>query len=205
MTNRYEIDGQTVRIYLRRKNLPDIYTTIDLDDLQKVDEAIQGRWYSHQSGTVNKVTYAIANHTAAERRAGKPQIIRMHRVIADTPDHLEVDHTNHDTLDNRRQNLKNVTHGENNSNRGDKPRFQRNIKGYFWNSAKKCWIVAVHMERGKFNVNPPNKRFYSEQEAMVEANRRIEARRLLSLKREHDVQISRTKEDRAMEGCSLEG
>lgn len=41
----------------------------------------------------------------------------LHRIVPKTPRHLESDHDNRDTLDNRRVNLKNCTHKTNCKNR----------------------------------------------------------------------------------------
>ena len=42
--------------------------------------------------------------------------IRMHRLIMQALDHLEVDHINNNPLDNRRSNLRLVTHAQNQKN-----------------------------------------------------------------------------------------
>lgn len=55
-------------------------------------------------------------HYATSGGYGQP-IVLMHRLIADTPAELEVDHMNGDGLDNRRQNLRNVTHAQNQQNK----------------------------------------------------------------------------------------
>lgn len=39
--------------------------------------------------------------------------IAMSRIIMKTPKGLDCDHINHDTLDNRKENLRNITHSEN--------------------------------------------------------------------------------------------
>lgn len=51
----------------------------------------------------------------------------LHRFIMDCPPSLVVDHINHDTLDNRKQNLRIVTHSQNHMNR--KKKFGKN--GYY--------------------------------------------------------------------------
>jgi len=55
--------------------------------------------------------------TCATRKNGKRTCYLMHRVIMNTPKHLECDHKFHNTLDNRRKHLQNVTHRENHENR----------------------------------------------------------------------------------------
>lgn len=45
--------------------------------------------------------------------------VYLHRVVAQAPVGMEVDHWNHDSLDNRGENLRVVTHGQNMKNRID--------------------------------------------------------------------------------------
>lgn len=52
------------------------------------------------------------------RVKGKPSLrINVHRLIAHTPDGVLCDHINHDTLLNTEENLRNVTHSQNNMNK----------------------------------------------------------------------------------------
>ncbi len=58
------------------------------------------------------VFYALRS----EKQSGIYVTVRMHRVIMNTPPDLECDHINHNTLDNREINLRNVTHAQNHMN-----------------------------------------------------------------------------------------
>jgi len=65
--------------------------------------------------------YAVRN----TRRGGKNGTLYMHRVVIGETGGLPVDHINHDSLDNRRANLRAVTVAENTANR--KPEEQRGV------------------------------------------------------------------------------
>ena len=51
-------------------------------------------------------------------RDGKRHSLRMHRLIMDPPDHLEVDHWDRNRLNNVRSNLRVCTHAQNSRNGG---------------------------------------------------------------------------------------
>jgi hypothetical protein len=70
-------------------------------------------------------------------------VIWMHRQINGTPKGYETDHINEDKLDNRRSNLRTVTHGQNTYNRKNK-RNTSGHKGVSWNSAANKWCVQIY-------------------------------------------------------------
>lgn len=73
----------------------------------------QFKWQAVQAS--NKHVYA----RRSVRQGKKMTYVVMHRLIAQTPAHLVTDHINHDTLDNRRENLRAVTQSQNCLNRSD--------------------------------------------------------------------------------------
>ena len=56
----------------------------------------------------------------------------MHRIILDAPSNLEVDHINHDTLDNRRCNIRLCTRSQNMQNQRKSSGKSSKYKGVSW-------------------------------------------------------------------------
>lgn len=76
------------------------FALIDNDDLKLVS---QFKWHLSDGG------YAV--------NKSSKKSIRMHRLIDDTPQHLQTDHINRNRLDNRKKNLRRVTSLENKWNK----------------------------------------------------------------------------------------
>lgn len=70
--------------------------------------------YSWNAAHINGYWYAVRNSKYDEN--WKRRQIRMHREVVGAPDGLIVDHINHNTLDNRRSNLRVCTKAENGRN-----------------------------------------------------------------------------------------
>ena len=83
-------------------------TQVDDEDYERLSDFI---WYAHPDHRGQYLVYVHANHD------GRTYL--MHRMIMGLKhgDRRQVDHINHDCLDNRRQNLRIVTHSENLANR----------------------------------------------------------------------------------------
>jgi len=96
------------------------------------DYLSQWKWYATGK-------YAI-------RRGG----ILMHREIMQPPKNLQVDHINGDTKDNRRQNLRLCTAGQNRMNRRTHARNNRSgYKGVFWEKRKRRWMAQLRYQTRK--------------------------------------------------------
>jgi len=108
MKNKYEICGYIVKIFLHRKDGTTMETIIDKEDFEKANSA-KGTWYAGYDKPTN--TY----YCKCDEYLGKR--LRLHRVIMGVgrPDVL-VDHKSHDTLDNRKNNLRSGTKSHNAQN-----------------------------------------------------------------------------------------
>lgn len=111
--NEYEILEDTVLITCFNKNGESTGTIIvDKEDFEKVSKY---QWHIDNSRT--NIKYAQANLLCGT--------IRMHKLIL--PSELQIDHINHNGLDNRKCNLRICSNAENNRNKN----FQRNpLSGY---------------------------------------------------------------------------
>lgn len=123
--NEYRIVGQTAHIVmLDRQRKPKAETMVSLCDLDRV--LAEGRWFQFDDrkkviGSTETYPYALCTH----QRDGKERSVRLHRFIMEAPRGIEVDHINHDTLDNRRENLRLVTKSQNQQNIGGAHRDSR--------------------------------------------------------------------------------
>lgn len=94
MTNRYELlPGGYAVIYLAGGGR-ERATLIDAADLPRV-AAVPGTWYAQKRAWTYYAAITIYT-TRKDRRT-----VRLHRLLMEPPEDMEVDHINHDGLDNR--------------------------------------------------------------------------------------------------------
>jgi len=75
----------------------------------------------------------------------KYEMVWMHRLIINAPDGLFVDHINHDGLDNRKENLRPATRGQNRCNsRLSKGKKSSQYKGVYRRKNKNRWSASIH-------------------------------------------------------------
>lgn len=101
MTNNYRIDGNTVIIYCTFEG-EQVGTIIDLEDFELAN-SFPNKWYVKRSG---KNHFYVAGITRVDN---KQKVHYLHRLITSCPAGKVVDHINHNTLDNRRENLRAVS------------------------------------------------------------------------------------------------
>lgn len=134
--NNYEIVGDVVNIELNRRIGENLFTTIDKNDFKRANEN-PFTWFAYYSKFTDSF-YAASNFVLD---SGKRTIIYLHRWIMEPPEDMFVDHFDHDTLNNKRSNLRNLTVSENSLHRLGKP-----------NKNNSTGVKGVYLQSGKYAV-----------------------------------------------------
>ncbi len=114
---------------------------IDREDASVFD---QYTWTGSDNG--NGISYVCRRTRKSE--GGEPKKIYLHSSINNPPSGKVVDHINGDPLDNRKSNLRAVTRGQNNMNRGangthrGKPTTSP-YKGVSWDKRRNKWVSNI--------------------------------------------------------------
>lgn len=112
MKNKFEVRGDTTIIYIKRKN-GDLYEVlIDTEDLEKI-RSLKKNITIRDAGR----SRMYADVEVTNKAAGKRRRIGVHRLLMGDPEGLVIDHINHNSLDNRKANLRAITNAENGQNR----------------------------------------------------------------------------------------
>lgn len=105
----------------------------------------QWKWYAykHRSGNFYAVRRSI-------RKNEKRYTVRMHRQILGLGfrDKRQGDHQNHNTLDNRRYNLRVCTSSQNQMNRISRPKSSSKYKGVCWDKQSRKWRACIRIDEG---------------------------------------------------------
>lgn len=135
--NEYFVCGDATAIHITRNNGNVYEVFIDSDDVEKVLGA--GTWAVMEDNRSDNF-YVCRNINVNGK--GTRQLI--HRFIMGTPKGLVVDHLNHDTLDNRKSNLRSVTHAENQQNRkGASKHSKTGIRGVSFDKKSNKWRAQI--------------------------------------------------------------
>lgn len=150
--NNYIVDEENgiAKIELNRKDGKNFWVTIDLEDLEKVLN-FPYTWYAKYSATIGKY-YA----TTSEYRPGiqRSRTVLMHQFIMGVENskrEVNVDHKNHNTLDNRKENLRVTNVTENCMNRKLSKANKSGYRNVSWSKRENAWIVQLQVN-GKNTV-----------------------------------------------------
>lgn len=112
-------------------------------DAADYDWLSQWNWSAH----VDKGIRVYARRNTPRVNGGNQGAVHMHRAIVDAPKGMVVDHINHNTLDNRRANLRLCTVAENSCNRLNTKNSTSRFLGVSWNTRAKKWVAQLQTFR----------------------------------------------------------
>ena len=128
-----------IRLWKNRNELSDEYTIVDDEDYDKVMEHLKKykkdgyrrdsvrKWYLWKSPTGN-IKYAMSGN----RRSS------VHRIVMGNPKGMDIDHINHNGLDNRKENLRICTHSQNCANKKARRDSGTGVKGVYKVKRENC-------------------------------------------------------------------
>jgi hypothetical protein len=116
-----------------------MFALVDDEDFERVS---QFKWFASYNSK-NKSYYASRMLHPSRKT------VEMSRFIMDTPEGLTCDHINHDTLDNRKSNLRNCTWSQNGMNKG--PRKDNKL-------GLKC--ISIHQNMYRVEISANGKRVF---------------------------------------------
>jgi hypothetical protein len=90
------------------------------------------------------------NYYAVRKQNGKS--IKMHREIMNAPEHLVVDHIDHNGLNNRKENLRVCTFAENCRNLRSCRHKSSKYKGVYWNKGCKKWAAQISCDNKTYHL-----------------------------------------------------
>lgn len=120
---RFEEDVCYIQLYDRSGD-PKYVAIIDQDDYKKVKNY---KWYLNKQGMVfNKTLNSLSRF-----------------IMNATNRNLDVDHKNHNRLDNRKENLRICTRSQNSANTRIRSNNTSGYKGVSWNTTAKKWVANI--------------------------------------------------------------
>lgn len=131
---------------------------VALVDDEDFEELNKHKWFIYSIGYAAR--YIRINKT-------KRKMISMHRIIMGRPAGMEVDHINHNILDNRKKNLRIVTHGQNMYNMKLSKSNTSGYKGVSWSKTAKKWSGLIQVNNksiwlGNFKIKEDAAMAYNE-------------------------------------------
>lgn len=149
--NEYKIMGDITEIYVERKDGKKFVILIDTEDLPRLLE-LDCPWGANCYIKNNWIYARASIYIKDENGKKKIKPLRMHQFILGVESGIDVDHINHNNLDNRKSNLRIIPHENNATNR--KSKNSNNKSGY----RNVCWIKNIEKWCVQLQVNGKNTR-----------------------------------------------
>ena len=128
------------------KMIPLTQGKIALVDDADYPELSKFKWFAQKSHR----TYYAGRRVPSGILKPSQKTIRMHMVIAGTPQGMETDHINGNGLDNRRENLRVVTRRENQQNRHETK--SSRFLGVSWDKQHRKWRAYIRVAGKNYHL-----------------------------------------------------
>lgn len=144
MKNAYEIRGNVTAIIINSKKYGRIETFISTSKLDMTKE-YRNTWYVNWSK--NTKSFYVQGTMRGEN--GERKEVGLHRWITNAPQGMDVDHINHDTLNNTDENLRVCTRSENKQNlKGAQSNNKSSgIRGVTWCKGTEKWKSQIWVNK----------------------------------------------------------
>jgi hypothetical protein len=143
--NEYEIRGDTAVIFIKRRDGTIFETEISINKLQFVIDSYKGKWAVNCCKQYDKF-YVVGSNRSAKK-------IHLHRLLTNCPDGMVVDHIDGNSLNNKDNNLRIVTQGQNRQNiNGLQKNNTSGVRGVSWNNSSGRWQVRFRINKKDINV-----------------------------------------------------
>lgn len=154
--NKYRVEGDTVFVTLNGKN-DDQIMICDLDDWERLKEYV---WFCAKSGG-----YAATNVI----KNNKHTVVKFHQLVMGQKKGYLVDHINRNPLDNRKENLRFVTHTANLVNSKIPTTNKSGCKGVSWRKDSNNWRAHISIGREYISLGS-----FDKLEDAIEARKKAE-------------------------------
>lgn len=129
-------------------------------DKEDYDKIKINCWYEDNYG------YAVSRNI---NKIGKSVNIKMHRLIMNDFSNKVIDHINHNTLDNRKQNLRIVTRVQNQMNMSKRKDNTSGFTGVHFNKRSDKWMATIQVNYKSINLGT-----FKNKEDAIEARKKAE-------------------------------
>jgi hypothetical protein len=139
MLNKHEIRGDHVALNIKKRDGRELEFLVDLSDFP-ILQSLNKSWCAMWSEDA-KTWYVYHKDSHQNYKA-----VLLHRFLMNTPEHLHVDHKDHNGLNNRRENMRNVDRTTNQLNHRMQSNNTSGYRGVIWDKHRGLWQARVKVK-----------------------------------------------------------
>ncbi|GED73050.1 hypothetical protein BRE01_67520 [Brevibacillus reuszeri] len=146
MRNRFKIEGDTLILYLDKRNGDVLEAYADFEDFERL-KAFKYKWSPKWRETTQSHYAQATIYLGMENSKPKYKNMYLHKFVTSTPPEVFLDHVNHNTLDCRKRNLVEVSNKKNLVNRrGANTNSTTGCRNVCWSKTEQKYIVQLQVD-----------------------------------------------------------